>query len=377
MSSSIYELTKRISAGNPIDSDVSLFVEELFVPIINRYLSIINSKGLTCEDFKNILYEHLTKNTDEKQNKKKTALEKAIEYVEKFGPTPTATQDREIKAYICNVLKNRASKELKHNDPKVKLWKKIEAILKEFVNEGLLSEVLPGKNARYFLKNFPENSNPSQIIDDVYLNGINVSFEKGREKDLLLPSSSCLRKIIPKIFNLSEGSMSCSEINNLVRKYYNLFTDSIPIDEKGITALSSDNVAQNVNLSDMQIYAEEFIKIIESIDGVPIDPAVEGNRGKLGKLFVDYFLWSKLAYLKEKSPTRSGKSYGIKVYAQMTGFSFGHESERANELKQRLKEYIVKNELSGKEQKKMVEIWLRKFLHRKPKFIEDPYSYYD
>ena len=117
----------------------------------------------------------------------------------------------------------------------------------------------------------------------------------------------------------------------------------------------------------IQALKQSVISAIEKKDRKPIDPPNPKKRGRLGRLFLDYFIWREYKISHPET-----KSYTFEVYATWSNSVLTTENDRFNNVLKPLLQRVMISEMKAEtgEAADMLILFREDYWHRKPEFVD-------
>ena len=409
MSSSIYEIAKRISAGNASNNDQLEFYE------LGR--SFIFSKHLKIQILNHFRIKYPNKDEGELEKDEfndlagdayRIALEVLPDAIEASGKHPGTVRDNILCGYIKTSVQNEILKILNKDDPEFILYIAMKACLSELeANELLGIKTCNKEGEKHYYK--PPNS---EFKENFYklawkdkISSIRFPFCKGTKR-VKNPTPGQIIELVPMVLDGIKQPLNRSQLTEVLACGFELNkpkavsligNDDNQNDEELNFDKDLNQVAIDKELESFDDYssgkAQKFVaessKLLISIVEHKDENQKIGNLpmegGKIGNVLADYFIW---AYL----PTKDGKKYSFEKYYKLFKIDKEIAAVRHGKLKLIVKDIFSESKNIQDPDLRPIErnydhssygftmfgdmlIELRKrFSLRKPKFIEDPYS---
>jgi hypothetical protein len=366
VSSSIYEVCNRLLKSLARSEDREYLNEILISREVSKKFQISKIKNILPLELVNGVFEKLI---SFKKKSKQSPLEEIILIASKY-PT-SAERDKITFTQLRTTIRRDLVRLLSEKDPRSRLYLKIRKQLKTLEEEGLVENLLVifyqicglGSDATYYYK-------IDEIIDE-----LNWPTCTGKDEGFVMPSPKQVRQKVLEILEKTSSYFRAEDFVDILIKGFGVGKNVISfsasernsdeLENKASIEIEKEGMFHSFSIKQVDDVIDRLTKeIIEEDKGVPLE-----KDGKLGKFFLDFTLWNGLPI--------SGvtNSYGLRDYRKDSNLSEGQGSFYNKKILN-LKVYReCKKRLINPSVMVAVHKELRKrFIHRKPKFIEYPYS---
>jgi len=370
VSSSIYEIAKRISAGNASEFDSVYLDKCLLKPVIFKYFQVFEIKQLIVGDLINDVYERLL--TVGKRSKLSP-----LQSVLKVSKHCNAQIERDKVTFsqLKTTVTRLVIRILGERDPRTRIHLKIKTQLDSLIEDELIVELKPN----LYIK--PDLAVDKSILtsNKEIIGSLKWPRCEGKDQDMIMPSPVQVREIILKVIDKKQCGVSVDDLVTILVQGFGVAITMHNYSENDETSKAVFDEASKKSDADrdfrlgiskeVEIIIQRLVREIESVDGVPLEPKFDGKKGMIGKHFLGFTLWSGRRVKGQE------RKFGLTEYRKLSKMSEGQSSYYNKEIL-RLPVFVeAKKKIINAEVMKEVMKGLRKeFSHRKPKFIEDPYS---